>query len=84
MVSIALSLLAIKISIVLEINIDSSSSTDRGEGTKSSGRKFIQSGCAKKINRITITYASLAKLLSVCLWNCGCGFESCCSHLKNK
>ena len=32
MVAIALNLSAIKISIVLEINIDSSSSTDREEG----------------------------------------------------
>ena len=33
MVAIALNFLAIKISIVLEININSSSSIDRGEGT---------------------------------------------------
>ena len=33
MVAIALNLLAIKISIVLEININSSSWTDTGEGT---------------------------------------------------
>ena len=33
MVAIALNLLAIKISIVLEININGSSWTDRGEGT---------------------------------------------------
>ena len=33
MVAIAWNLLAIKISIVLEININSFSSTDRGEGT---------------------------------------------------
>ena len=31
--TIALNLLTIKISIVLEINVNSSSSTDRGEGT---------------------------------------------------
>ena len=40
MVSIALCLIAIKISIVLEININSPSSTDRGEGTSAS--KFFQ------------------------------------------
>ena len=33
MAAITLNLLAIKISIVLEININSRSSTDRGEGT---------------------------------------------------
>ena len=33
MAAIAISLLARKINIVLEININSSSSTDRGEGT---------------------------------------------------
>ena len=33
MAAITLNLLAIKISIVLEININSPSSTDRGEGT---------------------------------------------------
>ena len=33
MVAIALNLLATKITIVLEININSSSSPDRGEGT---------------------------------------------------
>ena len=34
MVAIAISLLARKINIVLEININNSSSADRGEGTK--------------------------------------------------
>ena len=34
MAAITLNLLAIKISIVLEININSRSSTDRGEGTQ--------------------------------------------------
>ena len=33
MVAIALNFLAAKITIVLEINVNSSSSTDRGEGT---------------------------------------------------
>ena len=33
MVAIAIGLLARKINIVLEVNINSSSSTDRGEGT---------------------------------------------------
>ena len=47
MVAIALNLLAIKISIVLEININSSSWTDRGEGT--SDFKILSEFYEKKV-----------------------------------